>query len=381
MKIACVLVTHFRAKSELGRHPALKHTPALVVDRPPGGPVVVDRFPAATGVTPGMTLEEALSRQGEAVVLETDEPHYRRMFGRMLVSLQGVGDRVEGEGLGTAYIGLDGLEELYGGEARLVSALLNCVGRELNPRAGVAYGKFPVRVAALASGPSGAVKAPQDVAAFLAPRPVGLLPVSGAVRAELRAAGLRTLGDVASMKEGEMTVRFGPAGRRAWRLAGGVDDSPLAPLRYEEPVVEQTSFPFLSASAELLPTAVDTLLKRAYARPRMSGRYAGGVALACLLHRAPAWERAFHFREAIGDWERASRTIRTRLDTDRPPAPVEELTLSLSRITGESGRQLSLLEGGSNGWTRRSAGFRSEWAAGPPSTGWWRSLPGTRSLR
>ena len=45
----------------------------------------------------------------------------------MLLSLQEVGDRVEGAGLGTAYVRLDGLEALYGGEDPLVTALMNAV--------------------------------------------------------------------------------------------------------------------------------------------------------------------------------------------------------------------------------------------------------------
>ena len=71
-----------------------------------------------------MAVEEALSRQGDGIVLEADEAAYQWEFHRTLQSLQGVSDRVEGEMLrqaqqGTAYVGLNGLEALYGGEARL----------------------------------------------------------------------------------------------------------------------------------------------------------------------------------------------------------------------------------------------------------------------
>ena len=70
------------------------------------------------------------------------------MFAQVLASLQGISDRVEGSELGTAYVRLDGLERLYGGEARLVNALLNAVPQDLAPRAGVAEAKFPAFVAA-----------------------------------------------------------------------------------------------------------------------------------------------------------------------------------------------------------------------------------------
>lgn len=81
-----------------------------------------------------MTLEEAVSRHGNAVVLNSDEPYYRRVFGQMLSALQGVSDRVEGADLGTAYVRIDGLEGLYLGEARVVSALLNAAPAYLSTR-------------------------------------------------------------------------------------------------------------------------------------------------------------------------------------------------------------------------------------------------------
>ena len=70
-----------------------------------------------------MPLEEALSRNAGAVVLEADEPSYKRAFRHVLTALQGVSDRVESAGLGTAYVRLDGLERLHGGEDRVVYAL------------------------------------------------------------------------------------------------------------------------------------------------------------------------------------------------------------------------------------------------------------------
>ena len=98
------------------------------------------------------------------------------MFAQVLASLQGISDRVEGSELGTAYVRLDGLERLYGGEARLVNALLNAVPQDLAPRAGVAEAKFPAFVAARTSGPLRATRVPIDAVSFLAPHPVDLLP-------------------------------------------------------------------------------------------------------------------------------------------------------------------------------------------------------------
>ena len=82
---------------------------------------------------------------------------------------------------------MDGLERMYGGEARLVNALLNAPSpHDLAPRAGVAEAKFSAFVAARISEPSRATRVPADSASFLAPHPVDLLPVPADLRAALR---------------------------------------------------------------------------------------------------------------------------------------------------------------------------------------------------
>ncbi len=128
----------------------------------------------------------------------------------MLASLQGTSDRVEGAELGTAYVRIDGIEKLYRGEAGAVSTLLNVVPSYLNPRIGVADAKFFAFVAARTCGAHGAFRVPKDVAAFLAPHSIDLLPVSTDVKSEMHRFGLHTMGAVASMRT-QTCAPSGPA--------------------------------------------------------------------------------------------------------------------------------------------------------------------------
>ena len=343
MRVACVLITHLRAKVELQRQPHLGDRAVVIADRYRGRPLVADRFPASAGVTAGMPLEEALSRNAEAVVLETDEPSYRRAFSRVLTALQGVSDRVESAGLGVAYVRLDGLERLYGGEDGALHALLRALPDYLRPRIGVDDAKFPAFVAALTSDAPGVSRVPPDAAAFLAPHPVDLLPVDPEAHSRMHRFGLRTMGELAAMAPESLIDQFGFAGRRAWELSRGIDNDPVVPLPFEEAVVEHTALPFPSASVEWLMTAVGTLLKRAYAHPRMRGRYVGRVTLECALEKAASWERPVNFKQPVGNWEQAAALVRRQLEREFPVAPVEEVALTLSRITGEVGTQAGLL--------------------------------------
>ena len=342
MKVACALITHLRIKAELKRQPHLGDLPTIIVDRSHTRPLVIDSSPRAA-VAPGTTLEQALSLQTSAVALEADEPHYRRVFREVLAALLGVSDRVEDADLGVAYVGIDGLEQMYGGEARLVTTLLNAIPRWLNPRIGVGEGKFPALVAARSSQALGATRVPPDPADFLAPHPVDLLPVSAGVREALHRFGLHTLGHIAAMSPAMLVDRFGHEGWQAWTLANGSDDSLLIPLRHEEAVVERTSLPFSSTSLELLQVASDTLLRRAYARPETRGRYAGKVHLECGVFRAAPWQKSIAFQEGVNRWERASFIVRSRLEAEPPEVPIDDLTLTLADFTGEPGSQLGLL--------------------------------------
>ena len=304
---------------------------------------MLDFSPSTPNVLRGITQEQALSIHPDALVLEADEPHYRRVFTNVLTFLQRISDRVEGADLGTAYVRLDGLEHLYGGEARLVNALLNAVPQDLTPRAGVAKAKFPAFVAAVTSDPLRATKVPPDTASFLAPHPIHLLPMSADLKIALHRFGLHTMGDVASLGETTLVDRFGSEGRTAWQLSRGIDDSPFIPLAHTETIVERTSLPFSSASMDLLLRMVDTLLERAYSRPSMRGRYAGRAFLECTTEEGTTWAAEFCFKGGAGSRERAFSIIKARMEDDHPQGAVEDVTLTLDNLTGESGVQMGLL--------------------------------------
>ena len=340
--IGCVLFSRFRARLELARRPKLAERAALIVDRSGSRPLVLDCLPAASGIEPGMTLEEALALRPEALVLEPDEPHYAREFELMLDALGEVSDRVEGAELGLAYVGLDGLEAMHGGERPMLDALRAAVPERFQPRVGIGPNKFSAFVTARTRRSAGLSRIEGDPAAWLAPHPLDLLPLASDLLEDLRRLGWRTLGDLAAQEPDALLDRFGREGRRTWELASGIDERPVQPRIAEESVSETLALPSESNSLELLRLAVDTLLTRVFAQPGMQGRYAGTATLTCELEEAPTWRKEFHFKQRAGDWRRAAEIIKVRLETEHPSAPVEAMTIELSRISGATGTQLSL---------------------------------------
>ena len=339
MRAACVLITHIRAKAELRRRPELENRAFVIVDRIRAEASVVDLSPPARGILPGMTLQQAMSIQPGLTALDDDEPHYRSAFARLLDSLGHVSDVVEDGGLGEAYVRLDGLERLYDGEAGVVSALLNAVPDYLYPRVGVADSKFPSYAAARTAGPMRAVKAPDDAPTFLAPLPINILPVSAGVKSALHRFGLRLLGDVASTGRTAMFDRFGREGATAWELSTGVDRRQFVPRKVEESVVESAALPFSTTSMETLRAALDILLRRAFARPALRNRSAAAASVESSAPEVDPWK----LEVPVERWERASELLRERLEAGPPAYPINDLSLTLSDMGGESGVQPGLI--------------------------------------
>ena len=343
MRVACVLITHLRAKAELRRHAHLRDSPITVVDRASGKPLVVDSS-AGASARAGMTLEQAMSSHNGLIILDADEPYYRRVFEDVTEALLQVGDRVEPAELGTAYARLDGLELLYGSESKAASALLDAVPGWLSARVGVGGSKFTSYIAARTADVSSVVACPTDEAGFLAPLSIELLPLSDDFKRSLHGFGVHTMGHVTSLSRDMLADRFGREGILAWELCRGIDRRPVVPIKAATSITEYASLPFASTSIELLLATTDVLLQRAYSRPQLQRRLAGSITLASTVIGGAPWTQEIRFREPVGEWQSASRLLRDRIEAHPPDAPVEDLTLTVGDIRAESGRQLGLLE-------------------------------------
>ena len=103
---------------------------------------------------------------------------------------------------------------------------------------------------------------------------------------------------------------------------------------------ETLRFPTAAVSVEALVVACRRLLMRLHWRLR--GRAARRLRLRAALWGGRSWEKTLTFHEAVTDWERMLFIAKSVLANAALPAPVEELTIELSGITEERGRQSTL---------------------------------------
>ena len=341
MSVACVLISHLLVKIELLRQPVLKGKTVLIVEQSGTRKTVIDRSPSVNEIEVGMPLEKALSLRPDAALIEADMPLYRERWNSVLDSLEQRSPVVEDVGLGLAYVDLRGLEKLYGGEAGIIKAVLDAVSQIYRPQVGVAGGKFPAYVAALQAESLGAVRAPEDAAAFLAEMPIMHLPTSWKIKERLLDFGLDLMGSIARLPFNTMQGEFGKEGARLWQLANGLDDTPLTSRQHEETFVREVAFATPTVSLPAILVVLESLLTSAFTGA-LRGRFARVALMEGRADNGPTWSKRIGFREPVGSCDRAMFVLRSRLDNLALPGPLETLSLTLSGINGEAGRQESL---------------------------------------
>ena len=216
------------------------HWPVVALGYPLTEPVavvaesrVVAASPAARrhGVVPGLRRRTAAARCVDLVVRERDLVTEARAFEPVVATLDAVTPQVEVSGPGTCAFAAGGPSRYFGGDGILAGMVLERVTQALGGRTGVrvgiADGPFTAAVAAELADPTRIVEVGGS-AAFLAPLPVRLLGLPELTDVLVR-LGIATLGAFADLPAADVLARFGTEGRRAQRLAAGIDERPLAP--------------------------------------------------------------------------------------------------------------------------------------------------------
>ena len=122
MRILCVLLPHFPINCEKLRNHDTIH-PLIMTTTVGSQKLVLDYSPECKGLQREMQLQQALSLYGEAELIQADIPYYGDVFNETLDLMEEKSPLVEGSDLEAIYIGLDGLELIYGNDDALAKAV------------------------------------------------------------------------------------------------------------------------------------------------------------------------------------------------------------------------------------------------------------------
>ena len=342
MKVACVLIPHFPFKAELLRRPDLGRRHTLIINTEGSRRTVYDFSPGLSGIKVGMTLQQATSLVNSPHLIEADGTYYQDTFNNILDTLEQISPDIEEAELGCTYVGLDGLEQLYGGDIQLARALQTAAPETWAAHIELGHNKFVSYVASLSATSGRPVQVLDDGSSFLRPFSVDLLPVSYKIKSRLHEFALHTLGDVADLSLGSLQAQFGPEGRLIWELAKGIDHRPLLPRQAKEEITESLELPEPTVIMETILIGAEVLLERALMRPELKGRRARLLILSGQVYRGTSWVRRLSLKEPTADKSKMLSRIKADLDGLELAGPIDELALTLTELTGETGRQRSM---------------------------------------
>jgi len=346
--------------------------PIVLGGRPWDPGPVIDANPEARalGVRRGMPLGSAHRLAPEAAFIEADPDADRATAEAVFESLAVFSPGLAGSmdpldpAFGLFEVQADGLEALWGAESVLVRRLAEALAESLpegggptarptarpTVRAGVAGTRFAATIAAVHARPNVPIIVPPGgEAAFLAPRPAGLLTTDPDIRARLSRFGLRRIGAVAALPGSALVARFGVEGARIHARARGEEIDPFRPRRTPErlaltvpvePPVEDLE-PLRFVLHRLVVALATQTAARGLAVTRATLRLDLDLAF------APAGTpgelvAAQRFPEPTADAEAIERLLFARLERTPPLAAVSRLSLELAGAESAAGQQLPL---------------------------------------
>ena len=208
------------------------------------------------GVRSAMPMFKALALCPEAVVISPDFAKYRAESKRILGMAGELTPLIQNLSLDEAWMDMSGTERLHGAPPAVTLAKLQArieAETGVTVSIGLAANKFLAKVASDLDKPRGFSVIGSEAQAFLAPKPVGILPgVGPAMVASLAKAGFTTVGDLAQADPRELADRWGAQGLRLSALSHGRDQRAVNPAEERKGISAETTFnDDLSALADL----------------------------------------------------------------------------------------------------------------------------------
>jgi DNA polymerase-4/protein ImuB len=350
MRLACVTIPNFRIALERARAPELARRPIAIGEPPPAGNTIIDCSPEASafGVRTGMPLRDARTVAPDLVLLPPDPAFYGRAADALMDAIEDTEPLVEADDPaadGTVFAAIDPAADpdaqQEAGE-RLLLAVRDGAGVEASVGAG--EGKFIAWAAATVSAPGETAVVPAGCEQpFVAPLSTSFLPVSYATQRKLALYALSTIGDVATLEMGALQAQFGREGRRLWELAHGIDQTPFVPRPRSEPVSGTLAMPSPTVNSAALLIAAQQLVGRLLTRPVMRYRLVRQLRVRLTLLGGGSWERTLTLREPAGDEAALLFVLKKLIEPLQLVGPAEEMSLEFIGLTGETGKQRSLL--------------------------------------
>ncbi|UVF21798.1 DNA polymerase IV [Microvirga terrae] len=284
LSIAHVDCDAFFAAVEKRDDPSLADKP-VIIGGGKRGVVSTACYVARTyGVRSAMPMFQALKLCPEAIVIKPNGEKYSKAGREVRELMRELTPLVEPVSIDEAFLDLTGTERLHDGSPALTLArFARKVEREIgiSISVGLSYNKFLAKVASDLEKPRGfSIIGRDEAAAFLADKPVGIIPGIGAsAQSKLAKVGVSR---ISHLREVPLKILFEALGRdsqRLSRLAWGEDRRPVTPERETKSISAETTFETDLKSFEDLEPILWRLSEKVSRRLKMAGLAGQSVTL------------------------------------------------------------------------------------------------------
>lgn len=270
--------------------PSLKGKPVVVGgQRDERGVVSAASYAARKfGVHSAMPLRTAAKLCPQAIFVDGHPERYREYSGRVHEVLCRFSPQVEMASVDEAYLDMTGTERLHGPPLRSAHRLHETMKAEtqLNCSVGIGTSRLIAKVSSAKAKPNGVLWVlPQQEAKFLAPLEVRDIPGVGKVMEQkLEALGIRRVGDLARLEEGDLERRFGKwglalAGKARGEDAGGWFDNRVGEDVDPKSISHEHTYGEDTADEERLQSTLMRLSEMVGRRLREGGYHARTIQL------------------------------------------------------------------------------------------------------
>ena len=227
---------NFYASVELLERPDLRDQPVAVAGDPEGRHGIIlakNQIAKKFGVKTAETIWQARRKCPGLILLPPHHDKYARMSQRINRMYLDVTDQVEPFSVDESWLDVTGSQRLFGSGAQIADMLRKKVRETLGITisVGVSDNKTWAKMGSDYKKPDATTVITRDnVADILYPLPVeDMLFVGHAAAESLRARGISTIGQLAALPPEHLAKWLGKQGEGLWRMARGLDDSPVRP--------------------------------------------------------------------------------------------------------------------------------------------------------
>lgn len=356
----------FYASVEKAAHPEYKDRPLIVAGDPARrSGIVLAACPIAKkhGITTAERLGEAIGKCPDLVVVQPHMEEYIRVSLQITEIFQRYTDLVEPYSIDEQHLDVTGSLSLFGEPLELAANIQKQVELEtgIYTRIGISYNKVVSKMACdnfAKKNESGLfVMRKEDLPVKLWPLPVHQMFMIGSrMTRHLYKMGIRTIGDLANTPLAKLRQRWGVNGEVIWRIANGIDASPVTPGTHNQQkgIGHQMTLPRDYSTLEEIEVVLLELSELVCCRCRAKGYMGYVVSVSCQgadFDRPTGFSRQFKMEDPTNITDEVFRVASQLLRKHWDGLPIRKIGVALTELRNDDVYQLTLFDN----WEKKRA--------------------------